>query len=107
MSTLSRSPSYDGPITDCTSPQVIKNHVNANAAKSGSNAYYSTGMWTILAAVILLFFGMLIVLFTCFSSRKEKKRTSYSYADKNSHNGYVDAGMGNAAVPRRKRFGIL
>jgi len=52
---------------------VVKNHVNNND-KSGSHAYYSTGMWCVLAAFILLLLGMFVVLFTCFSARKEKKR---------------------------------
>src|SRR6187402_1155146 len=43
---------------------IIKNHVNKDG--SGSHAYYSVGMWTVLAAMICLFFATFIVLFTCF-----------------------------------------
>ena len=71
---------------------VVKRHVNND--RSGSHAYYSAGMWCVLAAMILLFFGMFITLFTCFSARKEKKRA-----------GNLD-NAGDAA-PRRKRFGLF
>jgi len=49
---------------------IIKNHINKDG--SGSHAYYSVGMWTILAAMICLFFGTFVVLFTCFSSRMHR-----------------------------------
>ncbi|KAE8449867.1 hypothetical protein EG329_007344 [Mollisiaceae sp. DMI_Dod_QoI] len=49
---------------------IIKNHVNRDG--SGSHAYYSVGMWTTLAAMICLFFGTFVVLFTCFSSRMHR-----------------------------------
>lgn len=78
---------------------VVKNHVNND--KSGSHAYYSTGMWTVLAAFILLLLGMFIVLFTCFSARKEKKRAK-TY--KNSGDAGYD---GTNAAPKKKRFGIF
>jgi len=51
---------------------IIKDHVNKDG--SGSHAFYSVGMWTCLAAMILLFLGMFIVLFTCCSARKERRR---------------------------------
>jgi len=84
------------------------------------------GMWTILAAMLLLFFGMFIVLFTCFRARKAKKNSyasnggvgggrSRSY--KNSRDaGYVDNGVGGgngyadvgaAGRKPRGRFGIF
>jgi len=50
---------------------IIKNHVNKDG--SGSHAVYSTGMWTVLAAMVCLFFGTFIVLFTCFSARRHKR----------------------------------
>jgi len=79
---------------------VVKNHVNNND-KSGSHAYYSTGMWTVLAAFILLLLGMFIVLFTCFGARKEKKRA-------NTYKNSGDAGYdGINAAPKKKRFGIF
>jgi len=52
---------------------VIKNHVNRDG--SGSHAFYSVGMWTTLAAFIMLFFGTIIVFFTCCTKRKERSRT--------------------------------
>jgi len=52
---------------------IIKNHVNKDG--SGSHAYYSVGMWLILAAMILLFFATFIVLFTCLSARMHRKRS--------------------------------
>jgi len=78
---------------------VVKNHVNND--KSGSHAYYSVGMWTVLAAFILLLLGMFIVLFTCFSARKEKKRA-------NTYKNSGDAGYdGINAAPKKKKFGIF
>lgn len=94
--------------------QIIKNHVNSDG--SGSHAYYSTGMWTCLAAMILLFLGMFIVLFTCFSARKAKKSNSYkttgdayTTGDGYQHgNGYNDdATRTHATHTRKKRFGII
>ena len=73
-------------------------------------------MWTCLAAMILLFLGMFIVLFTCFSKRKAKKSAGYksagdTYTTGNGHrhgNGYDDAGMGTRNThTRKKRFGIF
>lgn len=49
---------------------IIKNKVNSDG--TGSHAVYSTGMWTILAAMVCLFFATFIVLFTCFSARRHK-----------------------------------
>lgn len=68
---------------------TIKNHVNSDG--SGSNAYYSTGMWTILAAMITLFLGSLIMVFTCFSARTHRNRTPK----------HADAGYATAPTPRR------
>jgi len=62
-------------VTDFVLFGIIKRHVNSDG--SGSHAYYSVGMWTILAAMILLFIATFIVLFTCCSSRMHKNnRTS-------------------------------
>ncbi|KAI9853871.1 MAG: hypothetical protein M1830_006620 [Pleopsidium flavum] len=80
---------------------IIKNHVNKDG--SGSHAYYSTGMWTILAAMIFLFLGTLIVLFTCFSARK-KTRASKTTADTGYEHGYSNT---PTRTTRRKRFGIF
>jgi uncharacterized membrane protein len=68
-------------VTDFVLFGIIKNHVNKDG--SGSHAYYTVGMWTILAAMILLFFATFIVLFTCLSSRVHRqnrttKETGYA-----------------------------
>ena len=60
-------------------------------------------MWTVLAAMILLFLGMLIVLFTCFSARKST-RTSKTRADTGYDNAY---GGTPTRTTRRKRFGFI
>jgi len=60
-------------VTDFVAFGIIKNHVNRD--KSGSHARFGVGMWTILAAMILLFLATFIVLFTCFSSRMHRKDT--------------------------------
>ena len=87
--------------TNRFAPQIIKNHVNKDG--SGSHASYTTGMWTILAAMILLFLGMLIVLFTCFSARK-KTRAAKTHADTGYDNGY---GGTRTRTTRTKRFGFM
>lgn len=52
---------------------IIKDHVNSDG--SGSHAYYSVGMWTTLAAMILLFVGMILVFFTCCTQRRKNRGT--------------------------------
>ena len=95
--------------------QVVRNHINDNAHtfNTGSRAYYSTGMWTILAAAILLFLGMFIVLFTRFDSRRSRK-VEHVVVHKNVDESYP-AGNGVGyneygalpMAPRRKRFGLF
>jgi hypothetical protein len=86
---------------------IIRDHVNNDG--SGSTASYSVGMWCVLAAMVLLFFGMFIVLFTCFSARRAKKRgfkTEPDYAN----NGYAADGVTHTThtrTARRKRFGLF
>jgi MFS family permease len=63
--------------TDFVWTGIIRNAVNSDG--SGSSASFSVGIWTLLAAFILLFFGMFIVLFTCFSARRQKKRDRAAY----------------------------
>lgn len=58
-------------VTDFVLFGIIKNHVNKDG--SGSHAFYTVGMWTILAAMIILFFATFIVLFTCLSSRMHRQ----------------------------------
>jgi glucan phosphoethanolaminetransferase (alkaline phosphatase superfamily) len=74
---------------------IVKNHVNRD--DSASHAYYSTGMWTVLAAMICLFFATFIVLFTCCSSRMHKNHTRTSKAEA----GYVNNGTTTTRTKRR------
>jgi uncharacterized membrane protein len=76
---------------------IIKDKVNSDG--SGSHAYYSVGMWTILAAMILLFFATFIVFFTCFSSRMHKNRDRRG--TKNGDAGYVDGPVATTSTKRR------
>lgn len=69
--------------------QTVKDHVNKQNA--GSHAFYSVGMWTCLAAMVLLFLGMFIVLFTCFSARKEKRKSG---SGRYGHKSSADSGAG-------------
>jgi len=64
---------------------IIKNHVNKDG--SGSHAVYSTGIWLILVAMVCLFFGFFIVLFTCFSARRHKHDARLS-----KNEGYANGG---------------
>ena len=73
-------------------------------------------MWTCLAAMILLFLGMFIVLFTCFIKRKAKKSRGYksagdTYTTGHGHrrgNGYDDTGTGTHNThTRKKRYDIF
>ncbi|XMA07864.1 hypothetical protein WAI453_000655 [Rhynchosporium graminicola] len=79
---------------------IIKNHVNDNDDdKSGSSAHFSTGMWTCLAAMVALFFGTFLVLFTCCAARREKKRGSpVTHHEK----GYI--GNGTATRTTKRHF---
>jgi hypothetical protein len=61
---------------DFTVFAVIKHHVNSDG--TGSHAVYGVGMWTCLAAMILLFLGAFIVFFTCCT---ERRRKSHSYRE--------------------------
>jgi len=73
---------------------ILKNHINGDG--SGNKAHYSTGMWTILAAMICLFFATFIVLFTCFSARRHRNDTVVSK--------HGDAGYANGGTVQRRRF---
>jgi len=73
---------------------IIKNHVNGDG--TGNKANYSIGMWTILAAMICLFFGMFVVLFTCFSARRHRNDTHISK--------HGDAGYANGTTVHKRRF---
>ncbi|MCJ1314057.1 hypothetical protein MMC25_007737 [Agyrium rufum] len=78
---------------------IIRNHVNGDG--SGSTARYGVAMWLVLAAMISLFLGMFIVLFTCFSARRAKKREQRYSKEQQYPQGQT------ARVGRRKRFGLF
>ena len=72
---------------------IIRHHVN----KDGHNhAYFGSAIWCLLAAFITLFFGMIIVFFTCFSARREKKKANVVRHEEAA-----------VAPSRKKRFGIF
>jgi hypothetical protein len=74
---------------------IIKNHVNHDG--SGSHAKFGPGIWTILAALITLFFGTFVVLFTCFSARLHSRRDRGS---KGAESGYA----ANGTTVHKRRF---
>jgi hypothetical protein len=76
--------------TDFVWAGIIKNAVNSDG--TGSNAYYSVGMWTILVAMILLFLATIIIFVSCFRSRRSN-RTSKG-----------DGAYANGTTTRRRRF---
>jgi hypothetical protein len=65
-------------ITDFVSWGIVKDKVNQDG--SGSHAAFGTGMWTELAAMILLFFGAFLVLFSCCGARRKNRATNGGYA---------------------------
>jgi amino acid transporter len=77
--------------TDFSLFGISRHHVNHD--RSGSRAEFGSAMWCLCVAFILLFFAMIIVTFTCFSARREKK---------NAVAGQKEA----RATPRKKRFGL-
>lgn len=85
--------------------QIVKDHVNKDG--SGSHAFYSVGMWTCLAAMVLLFFAQFIVLVSCITNRRGKRQSSTGKTGRD--NGYYESGY-NATTTRRtrrKRFGLF
>lgn len=78
-----------------------------NRDRSGSRASFATGIWTILAAMVLLFFGMFIVLFTCFSARKARKNATYKTNGDVYNEGYNGTTTAQARTTRKKRFGLF
>jgi len=84
-------------VTDFVAWGIVKDHVNDD--KSGSHATFSTAMWTILVAMICLFFATFIVLFTCFSARRHERRNRVSKHETQ----YVDGGYAAPATTTRTR----
>lgn len=69
---------------------IIKNHINDRSEDaSGSHASFGAGIWTLVAALIVLVLGTLVVLSTCLSSRMHKKRAR---ASKSADAGYAAGG---------------
>jgi len=60
-------------ITDFVLFSVIRSNVNDN--NQNSEAFYSAGMWTLLAAAICTLLGTIVVFFTCCSGRLHERRT--------------------------------
>jgi hypothetical protein len=58
-------------ITDFVSWGIVKDRVNDDG--SGSHAVFGIGMWTELAAMILLFFGAFLVLCSCCGARRRDR----------------------------------
>jgi amino acid transporter len=78
--------------TDFSLFGILRHHVNHD--RSGSRAYFGSAMWCLCVAFVLLFFAMIIVTFTCFSARREKKKA-------------VAVQKEARPATRKKRFGIL
>jgi len=87
--------------TDFTLFGIIKNHVNGSNDKSGSSAKFGVAIWTLLAAMILLFFGTFIVLFTCFSARRHKNDVRTT---KHADAGYTTTTHKRRFWQRRNRY---
>lgn len=80
--------------TDFTLFGIIHQHVNQG--HSGSRARFGSGIWCLCAAFITLFFGMIVVFFTCCSKHREKK----------AHKRETEEST-EAQPAKRKRFGIF
>jgi hypothetical protein len=50
---------------------------NVNDSNGGDQAFYSTAMWTTLAAAICALLGTVVVFFSCCSARLHKRRTGH------------------------------
>ncbi|KAH6683330.1 SUR7/PalI family-domain-containing protein [Halenospora varia] len=72
-------------ITDFVLFGIIKRHVNNDG--SGSNAYFTTAMWTLLVAMLCLFLGTILVLLTCCSSRMHRQNKPTKHAESGYANG--------------------
>lgn len=80
--------------TDFVAFGIIKNNVNSDG--TGSVASYSTGMWTILAAMVALFFATIIIFLSCCSTRRRERGAVHSKA--------AGAGYATGPVTTRRRF---
>jgi Na+/serine symporter len=64
---------------------IIKSHINDDG--SGARANFSTGMWTLVAAMACLFLGTIVVFFSCCSSRNKKNNLTTKHAEGGYANG--------------------
>lgn len=80
-------------ITDFVAWGIVKKKVNDDGS---SSARYEVGIWTLLAAFVVLFLGTLLELLTCCSGRREKKRGAVRKAEP----GFVDG----PGVPVKRRW---
>jgi len=60
-------------ITDFVLFSIIRSNVNDD--NRGSEAFYSTAMWTLLAAAVCTLIATVVVFFTCCSDRLHERRT--------------------------------
>jgi len=60
-------------VTDFVLFSIIRSNVNDDNV--GSEAFYSTAMWTLLAAAVCTLLGTVVVFFTCCSGRLHERRT--------------------------------
>ncbi|KFY28434.1 hypothetical protein V493_02933 [Pseudogymnoascus sp. VKM F-4281 (FW-2241)] len=58
-------------ITDFVAWGIVRKKVNDDG---NSHASYDVGIWTLLAAFVVLFLGTVLELLTCCSGRREKRR---------------------------------
>jgi uncharacterized membrane protein len=80
-------------VTDFVAWGIVKDKVNGD--DSGSSASFSVAIWTLLAAMVLLFFATFVVLFSCCSARRAHRRDRVSK---------VEPGLvGNGVTTRRRR----
>jgi len=73
---------------------IIKSHINDDG--SGSHADFSTGMWTLVTAMIILFFGTIVVFFTCCSSKMHRQNHTSSK--------HAESGYANGTTVTRRHF---
>jgi uncharacterized membrane protein len=78
--------------TDFSAFGVLRHRVNHS--KSGSHAYFGSALWCLCVAFVLLFVAMIIVTFTCWSARRDKKKAATLQRE-------------TKAAPRKKRFGLF
>lgn len=79
--------------TDFTLFGIVRNKVND--MDNNTKAEFGTGLWTLLAGMVLLFLATVIVLLTCCSSRMHKQKAARS-----SKHG--DAGYATQTTTRRR-----